>query len=282
MATKLLLIGNDNNTRDLFFDKMSEDFSCVTSSKKSMDLKWHVDAFKPDAVVYCMLDEDEKYFNSIANFRREVLGNDKHFILVGPKEEIDSFQNMTARCAEIQIFDPGSAADLRDMIKDSLVNPLKYSGQASAGTASDNSASAGKGAGWDDILSQLEGEMGAARKHILVIDDDPLMLKVIKDYLHETYEVAAAKSGSVAYKFLEKKHTDLILLDYEMPDEKGPDVLKNIREIPGMATVPVIFLTGVKDKERLVEIVKVKPQGYLNKPVERQALYDMIGKVMPK
>ncbi len=279
MATKLLLIGNDNNTKDLFFDKMSGDFSCVTSSKKSMDLKWHVDVFKPDAIVYCMLDEDEKYFNSLANFRREVLGSDRHFIAVGSRDEIDAFQNMTARCADIQILDPESAISLRDSIKDAFINPLKYSEQNSGASAGNQPQQA---ASWDDILSQLEGEAGAVRKHILVIDDDPLMLKVIKDYLHENYEVAAAKSGSVAYKFLEKKSTDLILLDYEMPDEKGPDVLKKIREIPGMASVPVIFLTGVKDKERLVEIVKVKPQGYLNKPVERQALYDMIAKVMPK
>ena len=277
MATRLLLIGNDNNTKDLFFDKLSGDFSCVTSSKKSMDLKWHVDAFKPDAIVYCMLDEDEKYFNSLANFRREVLGSDRHFIAVGSRDEIDAFQNMTARCADIQIFDPESAIALKDSIKDAFTNPLKYSGQNPSPSVGNQQ----QAASWNDILSQLEGEAGAVRKHILVIDDDPLMLKVIKDYLHENYEVAAAKSGSVAYKFLEKKSTDLILLDYEMPDEKGPDVLKKIREIPGRASIPVIFLTGVKDKERLVEIVKVKPQGYLNKPVERQALYDMIAKVMP-
>ena len=108
------------------------------------------------------------------------------------------------------------------------------------------------------------------------------MLKVVKEHLHDKYDVATAVSGKIAYKFLESKATDMILLDYEMPDEKGPDVLKKIREIPGMASVPIIFLTGVKDKERLIEIVKVKPQGYLNKPVERQALFDMIGKVMPQ
>ena len=133
---------------------------------------------------------------------------------------------------------------------------------------------------WDDILGQLEGEATTARKHILVIDDDPLMLKVIKDYLHDDYEVATAKSGAVAYKFLEKRHTDLILLDYEMPEEKGPDVLTKIRKISGKERVPVIFLTGVKDKERLMEIVKVKPQGFLNKPIERGAMYEMIKKVL--
>lgn len=58
-------------------------------------------------------------------------------------------------------------------------------------------------------------------KNILVIDDDARMLKVIKLHLHEKYDVATAISGKIALKFLETKHTDLILLDYAMPDENG-------------------------------------------------------------
>ena len=65
------------------------------------------------------------------------------------------------------------------------------------------------------------------RKHVLVIDDDPIMLKVVKEHLHENYDVATAISGKIAYKFLESKSTDIILLDYEMPGEDGPDVLIN-------------------------------------------------------
>ncbi len=117
------------------------------------------------------------------------------------------------------------------------------------------------------------------KRHILIIDDDPLMLKIIKDYLHDDYEIATAKGGKLAYKFLEKKRTDLILLDYEMPEEKGPEVFVNIRKMPGMQSVPIVFMTGVKDKERVMEVVKLKPQGYIPKPVSYDSLMSMVNKV---
>jgi len=272
MAYKLLLLGNDANTIDLLFDKMDGAFACVTTSHRTVDLKWHNDVFKPDAVVYCMLSEDEKYFNSIAAFSKSALSG-KHFVIVGSEDECREFQTVTGHGADAQIVDPESAHDLKNKILDVIEGRYKEEPAASAGGAESVKS-------WDDILGQLEGEATTARKHILVIDDDPLMLKVIKDYLHDDYEVATAKSGAVAYKFLEKRHTDLILLDYEMPEEKGPDVLTKIRKISGKERVPVIFLTGVKDKERLMEIVKVKPQGFLNKPIERGAMYEMIKKVL--
>lgn len=267
---RLLLIGKDYNTMDMFFEKLNADFSCVTCSWRTQDLKWHVDTFKPDAIVYCMFDEDEKNFNSLASFRRNTLGSDKHFILIGSDNEVRAFQRMTANAADGEIADPESIGKLKEDLVDILSNAVKSKADSQEKS----------GSSWADILNQMDNGSVEARKHILVVDDDPLMLKVIKDYLHDDYEVATAKSGSIAIKFLEKKKTDLILLDYEMPEEKGPDVLKKLRELPGVQQTPVVFLTGVKDKERLVEIVKVKPQGYLCKPVERAALFEMIKKVM--
>lgn len=123
-------------------------------------------------------------------------------------------------------------------------------------------------------------EADSGKKHILVIDDDPLMLKVMKDYLHNRYEVATAKGGKIAYKFLEKKHTDLILLDYEMPEENGPAVYRKIREIPGYKDIPIFFLTGVADKARIMEVAQLKPQGYLLKPVEYDMLMSMVTQVL--
>ncbi len=51
------------------------------------------------------------------------------------------------------------------------------------------------------------------RGRILVIDDNPLMLKVIKEHLHEEYDLATATSGQVALRFLQRRQVDLILLD---------------------------------------------------------------------
>ena len=116
------------------------------------------------------------------------------------------------------------------------------------------------------------------RKHVLVIDDDPGMLKIIKEHLHENYDVATAISGRIAYKFLETKKTDLILLDYEMPMENGLQVLQNLRKNEELASIPVLFLTGINDREKIKQVMMMKPQGYLLKPIDKEKLLGTIEK----
>lgn len=122
--------------------------------------------------------------------------------------------------------------------------------------------------------------MTSGKKHILVIDDDARMLKVIKLHLHEKYDVATAISGKIALKFLETKHTDLILLDYAMPDENGLVVLEKLRANPSTKNIPVIFLTGITDRKKIQEALVMKPQGYLLKPINRKRLLAAIQNIL--
>ena len=92
--------------------------------------------------------------------------------------------------------------------------------------------------------------------------------------------MATAKSGKVAMKFLETKTTDLVLLDYEMPEEKGPEVLSKIRANIKTKDLPVIFLTGVTEKEKIQEVLSMKPQGYLLKPISMMKLSATIKSVI--
>ena len=116
------------------------------------------------------------------------------------------------------------------------------------------------------------------RKHILAIDDNSLMLKVIKEHLHGKYDVATAISGKVAFKFLERKQTDLILLDYEMPDENGPAILEKLRSNEATKDIPVIFLTAISERDKLQKVLVMKPQGYLLKPIDPDKLLETIAK----
>ncbi len=114
------------------------------------------------------------------------------------------------------------------------------------------------------------------RKHVLVVDDNSMMLKLIKEYLHETYDVATAVSGKIAMKFLERRMTNLILLDYEMPGENGPAVLEQLRANEATKDIPVVFLTGVTETKKIQEALMLKPQSYLLKPVNREKLLSTI------
>ena len=119
-------------------------------------------------------------------------------------------------------------------------------------------------------------EQPPAKKHVLVVDDDPMMLKLIREQLKDTYTVATAISGNLALKFLENKKTDLVILDYEMPDENGAEVLKKIRDNDATSNLPVVFLTGISDREKIQNVLSFKPQGYLLKPIEREKLLQII------
>lgn len=132
--------------------------------------------------------------------------------------------------------------------------------------------------------SRKKGEEKAAaqpiRGRILAVDDDPLVLKTVHEFLQDKYNVAVARSGDSAYRFLEKKHADLLLLDYEMPGETGTTVLENIRSIPHCAKLPVIFLTGANDAATVTRIMMLRPQGYLLKPIDQEILISKIEEIL--
>lgn len=110
----------------------------------------------------------------------------------------------------------------------------------------------------------------ASRKHsILLVDDDPVCLRNMMSWLQNFYQVAVAKSGAACLSFLGKAKPDLILLDYEMPVCNGLQTLEMIRSEPEYADIPVMFLTGVSDTEKVREAIKLKPQGYILKNTDR-------------
>ncbi|MBR4719540.1 MAG: response regulator [Lachnospiraceae bacterium] len=111
------------------------------------------------------------------------------------------------------------------------------------------------------------------RKHILVVDDDSGQLLQIKEHLKEFYEVTLVPTGEAALKYLVKHRVDLILLDYMMPVMNGPQVLESLRLMPSLADIPVVFLTGVTEKDTVVKtLVELKPQGYIVKPAKKSEL----------
>jgi len=111
------------------------------------------------------------------------------------------------------------------------------------------------------------------RKKILVVDDDTEQLIHIKEQLEEFYDVTPVKSGDAAFKYLLKHKPDLILLDYLMPVQDGPMVLRNLREVEQYADIPVVFLTGMTEKNTVIKtLTQLKPQGYIVKPAKKSEI----------
>ncbi len=129
------------------------------------------------------------------------------------------------------------------------------------------------------MFREFENENSPDRKKsILLIDDDTEQLVHIKEQLREFYNVTPVKSGEMAFKYLSKHIPDLILLDYMMPEEDGPSVLRRLRENEKYADIPVIFLTGMTEKNTVIRtLTELKPQGYIIKPSKKS---ELVGKII--
>lgn len=111
-----------------------------------------------------------------------------------------------------------------------------------------------------------ENEEQEKRKHkILIVDDSEFILGRIQKLLAESYDIIEAHSAISAIKKIAINRPDLVLLDYEMPICDGKQMLEMIRADKNISDIPVIFLTGMSDKESVRNVKSLKPAGYLLK-----------------
>lgn len=120
------------------------------------------------------------------------------------------------------------------------------------------------------------------KKKILVVDDSGAMLRNVKGWLEDQYQVILANSGAMAIKYLATNRPDLVLLDYEMPVVDGSQVLEMIRTETEFSDVPVIFLTSKNDKESILKVMALKPEGYLLKTMEPNKIVQEINNFFEK
>ena len=267
MKYKALLIGENSAIMDDFFFHMYEDFDVMTSSNRNDDIMNHLQIFKPDILVYCMNEDSKKDFNRMYFLKEKLVKKEILFGAVGSKDVCKEFERITLDSADIMIETPISTyklmLDIHTFISKKRNEQIQKKEEERKEKEKEN-------------IEMMK------KKHILVIDDDPMMLKLVNEQLHEKYNVATAISGKLALSFLEKKETDLILLDYEMPVDNGVEVLKKLRANPATKDIPVVFLTGVSSYAAIKEVVDMKPQGYLLKPIDSEGLLKVIMDVLGK
>ena len=131
-----------------------------------------------------------------------------------------------------------------------------------------------------EVVSTLDEFVQTNGKHIkkkiLVVDDSGAMLRSVKSWLEEYYQVSLANSGTMAIKYLSTNRPDLVLLDYEMPVINGKQVLEMIRSESEFSDIPVMFLTGKNDAETIRQVLGLKPEGYILKTTKPEQILQMI------
>ena len=101
---------------------------------------------------------------------------------------------------------------------------------------------------------------------VLVIDDDVTSLKLATGILEKDYRVAQAISGPMAFKYLENNTPDLILLDLNMPEMDGFEVIEELKAHPEYSKIPVIFLSASQTPQSEAKCLDVGAVDYVSKP----------------
>ena len=127
-------------------------------------------------------------------------------------------------------------------------------------------------------LSGLSSGKNESQKTLLLIDDDAVMIRTLREGLSTSYKVLPANSGANALKILERAKPDLILLDYEMPDMNGTQMFGVLKNNPETMNIPVMFLTAKSDSGSIAQIESLKPEGHMLKTLPLREIKEIIQK----
>lgn len=114
------------------------------------------------------------------------------------------------------------------------------------------------------------------RKHIVIVDDNPVNLDLAESVLKNHYKVTKLISGEQLLKFLNRVRPDMILLDIQMPGLDGYETLRRVKQDPQTEHIPVIFVTGQKDSTSEQEGFRLGAQDFIGKPFNNEVTLSRI------
>ncbi len=227
--------------RDIF-QYAGKRFTILSTTSDLRDVTNHFEMMKPDVYVIFIDDAYEDSIAQLPKLKEHVSYNKCPIIIVARSEQCRELEENNRNAANLLIRRPISTDNLALTIESYLEK------------------------GYEE---QIDDDF---KKRILVVDDDRLMLKTIKSALEDKYDVTAMLNGVMVEKFLSQNKVDLIILDYEMPIMTGAEVFRKLRANAAYNRIPICFLTGVSEREKVEEIMALKPRGYLLKPINMEML----------
>lgn len=121
------------------------------------------------------------------------------------------------------------------------------------------------------MATSLTAEIDAQR--VLVVDDDLEVAKSIEASLRKQYQVSVVHSGIKALKEARRHQPDIIVLDVIMPGLDGFETCRQLRADPGLADIPILFLTALGRPEDRVAGLRAGGDDYLTKPFNLEELH---------
>lgn len=251
---QILLIGKFNKFFSDLHRALSRHFSIQLCSNDLGLLKGIIKMSRPDLIVISAneLEEDHREIFMYLN----QMHKNTPVLCVGKTEALKAISEFPGSDRIKKVASPVLVKDVISKIHDILGVPEK-----------ENEA-------------ELEKEI--KKKTILLVDDVAVQLRAMENILKDKYNIRMATSGDAAIELIKKSRPDLILLDYDMPGYDGKETFELIQNEENGKDVPVVFVTGVKEKDRIMKVLKLKPVGYLIKPVKREDLLEMAQQILEK
>ena len=117
--------------------------------------------------------------------------------------------------------------------------------------------------------------------NILVIEDDDIMLKAIRNILgKDGYNIITAKDGKEAFDKLENENYDVVVTDLMMPYANGLEVVSRLRSDETKRHVGIIVISSVGNEETITEAFRLGADDYLKKPIMAGELLIRIRKLL--
>ncbi len=252
---KILLIGKPGDIIRSISEYLDEHFMIQICFNQIDMMKDMTKVFRPDMLVYCQTsgeDVDGDAFYWLKESKKPIL-------VICTKEEWSGLEQYCEGDSFYHILRPLQLSSIAAKCAEILNEDRELLTAA---------------------VEEVKAEETDYMKKIMVVDDSSLVIRNVKHILEEKYQVSVATSGEKAIKLLPQKQPDLILLDYEMPGMTGKETYEHILEMPEYCDIPVIFLTSVSDKQRVIDILEKNPAGYILKPITGDALLEKIEAVL--
>jgi two-component system, cell cycle response regulator DivK len=119
--------------------------------------------------------------------------------------------------------------------------------------------------------------MGGGGLRVLVVEDNEKNLKLVRDLLQfRGITASEARTGREALDAVAGGPPDVVLLDIDLPDMAGTEVLSELRRIDGMASVPVVAVTAYAMKGDAERLLAAGFDSYIAKPIDVRSFVDTV------
>ena len=125
--------------------------------------------------------------------------------------------------------------------------------------------------------------LGPMAPKVLLVDDEKSILMMLEvNFRAAGFDVVTATSGASALEIAAAASPDAVVLDLGLPDLDGWEVVKRLRELDGVASTPVVVLSGTDRNDALVRGYASTVEAYVTKPVEPEELVQAVRRVLAR